>query len=310
MKNLVSICIPAYNQELFIKETLRSCLAQTYRPLEIIVLDDQSTDKTFELAFDLAQKVKMSHLINGTNNSDQGDSNHTGDTNQKRTSSSALSLVEIRVERNSTRKGVGGNWNTVTGMATGEFVKVLCGDDLIDDTCIAEQVNLMNKNPELSLVSCQRRMINAHNQTLITPQVNCYDKPTEIDTGLPASWRSGTNLIGEPLCVLFRKTDYNNTKGFDGSLPYMIDMSLWIQLWQKGKIQRSPLVLASFRIHATSLTSQLKIRHFFEYIEFMKKSPIPVSAWTLLIGASMSFLKCIARNLFIIWVFSKQPKRS
>src|ERR1700751_2900109 len=50
MKPLVSILIPAYNSEQWIGDTLRSAIAQTWEPKEIIVVDDGSTDRTLEIA--------------------------------------------------------------------------------------------------------------------------------------------------------------------------------------------------------------------------------------------------------------------
>jgi len=49
-KPLVSILIPAYNAQEWISETLRSALAQTWEPKEIIVVDDGSTDQTLAIA--------------------------------------------------------------------------------------------------------------------------------------------------------------------------------------------------------------------------------------------------------------------
>ncbi len=46
---LVSICIPLYNASHYIEETLTKVFEQTYRPIEIIVVDDHSTDNSFEL---------------------------------------------------------------------------------------------------------------------------------------------------------------------------------------------------------------------------------------------------------------------
>jgi len=45
-RRLVSIIVPSFNQGRYIGETLRSCLAQDYRPLEILVLDGGSSDET------------------------------------------------------------------------------------------------------------------------------------------------------------------------------------------------------------------------------------------------------------------------
>ena len=52
----VSVIVPAYNASAFLEETILSILASTYSALEIIVVDDGSSDDTFALANKLAVK--------------------------------------------------------------------------------------------------------------------------------------------------------------------------------------------------------------------------------------------------------------
>ena len=49
-QGLISVIVPCYNQGIYLKETIQSALASTYRPLEIIIINDGSTDDSLELA--------------------------------------------------------------------------------------------------------------------------------------------------------------------------------------------------------------------------------------------------------------------
>ena len=56
---LVSIVIPVHNGEKYIKESIDSCLNQTYNNIEIIVVDDKSEDRTLEILKEYGQKLTV-----------------------------------------------------------------------------------------------------------------------------------------------------------------------------------------------------------------------------------------------------------
>lgn len=60
---LISICLLCYNQERYIEETVKSALAQTYSPLEIIVSDDCSTDRTWEILQGIRKEYSGPHEL-------------------------------------------------------------------------------------------------------------------------------------------------------------------------------------------------------------------------------------------------------
>ncbi|WP_245602830.1 glycosyltransferase family 2 protein [Gloeothece verrucosa] len=64
---LVSVIIPAYNAEKFIKGTLRSVLSQTYKNIEVLVIDDGSQDKTQEIVQAFARQDKRVRLLQQAN---------------------------------------------------------------------------------------------------------------------------------------------------------------------------------------------------------------------------------------------------
>lgn len=67
MKNtdneLISFFALTYNQEKYIEESLKGLLSQTYSPLEIIISDDCSTDKTFEIIKKVVSDYKGTNKI-------------------------------------------------------------------------------------------------------------------------------------------------------------------------------------------------------------------------------------------------------
>jgi glycosyltransferase involved in cell wall biosynthesis len=63
-ENLISCIVPVYNSERYLGETLDSILAQTYRPLEIIVVDDGSTDGTAAVAAGYGHRVRYVRQAN------------------------------------------------------------------------------------------------------------------------------------------------------------------------------------------------------------------------------------------------------
>jgi glycosyltransferase involved in cell wall biosynthesis len=67
MKSLVSVIIPCYNAEQWLGDAIRSCLDQTYHPIEVIVVDDGSTDKSKKVVLDVARNAAISiRLIEST----------------------------------------------------------------------------------------------------------------------------------------------------------------------------------------------------------------------------------------------------
>ena len=62
---LVSIIIPVYNGQEYIKEAIDSALGQTYKNIEIIVINDGSTDKTEEIVKQYGNKIRYFKKVNG-----------------------------------------------------------------------------------------------------------------------------------------------------------------------------------------------------------------------------------------------------
>lgn len=113
---LVSVLIPTYNSEKYIKDTLKSILNQTYVNLEIVVIDDASTDSTVEIV----KKYK-----------------------DKR----------IKLYVNEKNLGISENMNKAIKLSKGKYLAIMDADDWSYPYRIEQQVKLMENNPKVVLCS-------------------------------------------------------------------------------------------------------------------------------------------------------------
>ncbi len=125
----VSVILPNYNRERYIGEAIESVLNQTYRNLELIVLDDGSTDNSLEVVSSYKDnRLKLIRL------------HHIGFPG---------------IVRN---RGI--------EVSKGEFIGFIDSDDVWDKEKLEVQVNLLESDPEVGLVHTDYRTINEKGQIL------------------------------------------------------------------------------------------------------------------------------------------------
>jgi glycosyltransferase involved in cell wall biosynthesis len=215
----VSVCLPVYNGERFLAETLRSVLDQSYRDFELVVLDNGSTDQSGHIARSF------------------------GDP-------------RIRIERNRETLPQADNWNRIVELARGPLVKVVCADDLLHPRCLELQVAPMDSDPGLAVVAARRHMIDEQSRVIV-PRRGLKGL-VGVHTGVEVARRvvrSGANPIGESNNVLFRRDDFFTVGGWKTDRPNVMDIDLWLRLLQLGDFLGLPETLAAFRIASDSISS-------------------------------------------------------
>ena len=232
---LVSICIPTYNGENFIRAAINSALFQTYSHLEIIISDDNSTDKTLEIAKTLKSKNPQ---------------------------------IEFRIICHQ-NYGLVGNLNFCISQARGKYIKFLFQDDLLEKSCIEELVKIAEENSEIGLVFSRRRVIlepgAENNSTCVAAYRGTQDLHKDwsnlktIQSGKdllldPNLMKYRLNKIGEPTTVLIPKAVFEKIGLFDSSLTQVLDIDMWFRIMGNYKIGFVDKSLSQLRIHPRQQT--------------------------------------------------------
>ena len=110
---LVTFALFAYNQEEYIREAVKAAFAQTYEPLEIILSDDCSSDRTFEIIQEMAAAYEGPH--------------------------------EVRVRRSTVNVGAGPHVSAVLAESNGEYIAFAAGDDISVEDRIDYAINTIRK---------------------------------------------------------------------------------------------------------------------------------------------------------------------
>ncbi|MGH8487292.1 MAG: glycosyltransferase family 2 protein [Gammaproteobacteria bacterium] len=123
----VSIGMPIYNGERYLRPALDSVLAQTFKDFEIIISDNASTDATPEICSAYADKDQR-----------------------------------IRYYRNERNIGGGPNHNRTIGLATAKYFKWAHYDDIWAPDLLAESVEILDRYPNVALCYAKTRVIDEH----------------------------------------------------------------------------------------------------------------------------------------------------
>lgn len=129
--SLVSVLIPVYNVEKYIEEAVNSILNQSYKNIELIIVDDFSNDSTFEILKVLKEKDNR-----------------------------------IKLFRNSENMKIVKTLNFAFMQSKGEYICRMDGDDISQFQRIEKKVQFLKENSDISLVGCSVESIDEHGKLL------------------------------------------------------------------------------------------------------------------------------------------------
>lgn len=267
----VSVVVPSYNNASFIEPTMDSILKQTFEDFELVVADHSSSDGTW----DRLQRYRAD--------------------------------PRVRLLRTEAGGGAPRNWDRVTAAARGELLKLVCGDDIIYPTCLADQVEAMDANPSVVLVAAQRDLIDARGG-LVTARRGLAGLRGRVSGRVAARHTvlAGSNIFGEPACVLIRRETLESVGGWDARHPYVIDEATYVKVLLQGDFLGIDKALAAFRLSGSQWSVHLARDQSRQVIGFhhllADDAPGLLSRTDLFRGDAMARGMAYARRLAYVWV--------
>lgn len=215
---VVSVVIPAYNDARFIGQALRSVLAQSYRPLDIVVVDDGSTDETAEIAGSFGPQVRIFRQANA---------------------------------------GAAAARNRGLAVSTGDYVAFLDADDLWHPRKVELQLRHLQTCPECAAVYCRKIEVRADTQTLQW-NGTIGEPPDALATNPRESGWLYLELLRSSLIhtssIMVSRAAIERVGLFEESLRKGQDLEFWLRLSRLAPIHMLDAVLSAYRIHPASIS--------------------------------------------------------
>ena len=212
---MVSLCVPTYNRAAALAKALASAQAQSFADLEILVVDNHSTDDTEALVREAARADPR-----------------------------------IRYVRHAENIGLARNFSACIEEARGELIKFLCDDDWLERDCVARLVDALSGSGA-ALAACARTIVDEDLRPLRVARARRASGVVHGESMVRELFARG-NTIGEPTAVLFRRSDA--ARGFDLRYEHALDLEMWCHLLGRGALAYVAEPLCSVRIHSAQAT--------------------------------------------------------
>lgn len=221
---LVSVVVPVYNNQDTITNTLDSIFSQDYKNIEVILVNDGSTDDTSAI---LERYKDIAKIINQTN------------------SGSAVARTQ-------------GIKN-----ATGKYIAFIDADDLWVPWKISTQVRYLEQHQDIGMVFNSWIELHSESNELpkTPPPPEFCDAIEEENSGWIYT-RLLMECIVHTSSVVILKSICDQVGDFDTTLRRGQDYDYWIRVSQLTKINKLKSVLSAYRIHSSSITNTAPVKNY------------------------------------------------
>lgn len=231
---MISIIIPVYNVQTYLDECVNSIVSQSYCNLEIILVDDGSTDssgKMCDLWLEKDSRIKVVHKLNG---------------------------------------GLSSARNTGIEVAKGDYIAFVDSDDFVDKLMYESLLNILEKTSDIDVASCGIEQFRDENYLDVRIFLNCFDREFSVMEYIKLILEH--EIDNAVWNKLYRRTAISQTRFKEGQINEDILFNLEI-LSKINKLAYISNAYYKYRIRKGSITQQAnpKLFDFIDNAFYMRK---------------------------------------
>lgn len=242
MNPIVSVIIPAYNHEAFVKKAVESVLNQTYKDFELIIVDDCSPDKTYNIL-------------------------------------KTIKDDRISLYKNEVNSGAVETFYRGLSAARGKYIALLNSDDFWVEDKLQTQVDFLENNNNIHAVFSDASFVD-ENDTILTKDEFAWTDTFKVSNKTSNEWLNHFYYYYNCIChpsMLIRKDVITSLPPYDLRLRQLPDFKMWINFVKKYNLHIMPDKLVCFRIlkneansSSDSVENRIRVRNemYFIFNEF------------------------------------------
>lgn len=208
-KPLISVILASYNHQDFVKQAVESVIHQSYKNLELIVIDDGSTDNTLNVVKQIKDK--------------------------------RLKTIGLKENRRFHPR------NTGLKYSSGAYIALQNSDDVWSENKLEKQLEYLDQHPKVGVCFTRVKLINEKGNTVKSWAENLFQTPNKNRIEWLRHFLTKGNCLCIS-SALIRRSVLDRVGNFNESLVQLSDLDMWVRIAAVSEIYILPEILTMMRI--------------------------------------------------------------
>ncbi len=198
MSPKISVIFSFYNDAKYLNDSIGSVLNQSFQDFELVIIDNGSTDNSFEIANEYAKKDQRIKILRSRENYFGG----------------GINLTKLLKE------------------TKGEYIKLFCADDILIENCLEKEINFLEQNPQYIAGFANMTVVDEDGQDR-NKTMRCVIKNNRFEYLNHIFYNNSPFTFPS---AIVKKSALTKTISSDIRLVHFFDVKIWVEILKQGEV--------------------------------------------------------------------------